>query len=187
MQSKIPSSRLVQSRGMKSIDPKQSRPSGFPSLSKKETQNKPQQQKATNIENQFRYALLRKGLNFIEQASIGPWSIDFYLPEHEIIIEADGEFWHNTIKAKMKDRRKDAWLKSKGYRVFHFTGKEIIENPNFCVEKITKAILTKEVIEEENNYDDLVSEEENREPNHYDDEYEQWLSGSSEFKSGTIG
>lgn len=182
MESKIPAAKNIQSRGMRSVEARSARPAGFASLTGRPTPGKTQQ-KATNIENQFRYALLRKGLNFIEQASIGPWSIDFYLPEHEIIIEADGEFWHNTIKAKMKDRRKDAWLKSKGYQVFHFTGTEIVENPNFCVEKIVKAISNKTISEE----DDLVDAEEHGETNHYDSEYEQWLSGSATFKSRTTG
>lgn len=127
--------------------------------------------KATNIENQFRYALLRKNLNFIEQASIGPWSIDFYLPEHDIVIEADGEFWHSSTKAKMKDRRKDAWLQNKGYKVFHFTGKEIIENPNFCVEKIMKSING------ENSAENIIEENKEKDSLQNDEDYERWIRG----------
>lgn len=180
--SRIPSGRPIRNTGMKSVDSVIRRQSGL--RNSNGDSSSVTQQKATNIENQFRYALLRKNLNFIEQASIGPWSIDFYLPEHDIIIEADGEFWHNTIKAKMKDRRKDAWLKSKGYKVFHFTGKEILENSNLCVEQILKSIamgkMTQPHQEEiEENYEDGETLGQN-------DEYEQWVIGLSEFSSRSV-
>ena len=99
--SRIPPGRPIRNTGMKSVDSVIRRQSGLRNSNGESSSGT--QQKATNIENQFRYALLRKNLNFIEQASIGPWSIDFYLPEHDIIIEADGEFWHNSIKSTMLD------------------------------------------------------------------------------------
>lgn len=135
----------------------------------------PAKQKATNIENQFRYALLRKGINFVEQASIGPWSIDFLIPDHQIVVEADGEFWHSRPKTIMKDRRKDAWLERNGYKVFHFEGNEIIKNPNRCIELVEKAILAKTKKKaEEKALDDNT-------------EYEQWIKGSQAFQPRSIG
>lgn len=100
----------------------------------------PSSQKATGIENLMRYALLRKGINFVEQASIGPWCVDFYLPEHNACIEADGEYWHSSVSARMKDRRKDAWLKSRGYSIFHFDGWEIKQDSDFCVSRMMKSL-----------------------------------------------
>jgi len=137
--------------------------------------------KATNIENQLRYALLRKGILFIEQASVGPWSLDFLIPEHNIVIEADGEFWHNNMKTRLKDRRKDAWLKSKGYTVFHFAGKEITSNADYCVEKILKSLRAIKINnEEDDNYDteDSVITQENLVRLEQDEEYERWAKGS---------
>ena len=141
--------------------------------------------KATNIENQLRYALLRKGILFIEQASVGPWSLDFLIPEHNIVIEADGEFWHNNMKTRMKDRRKDAWLKAKGYTVFHFAGKEITSNADYCVEKILKSLRAitstiQDTIEEDDDYDteDSNVAQENLVRLTQDEEYERWTKGS---------
>lgn len=136
--------------------------------------------KATNIENQMRYALLRKGVNFIEQADIGPWSIDFFLPEYNAVIEADGEFWHNNMKTKMKDRRKDSWLMAKGYKVFHFEGKQITDNANACVDKVLKSLHSSSwITEKEETFDELIEEinqETNMVPEDDDDEYEKWIS-----------
>lgn len=133
-------------------------------------------QPATNIENKLRYSLLRKGINFVEQASIGPWSIDFLLPDYMACVEADGEFWHSSTQAKMKDRRKDAWLRSKGYIVFHFDGKEIHQDADYCVERMMKSIdaqmenIAKEVQAVQKKQSDPKKASVN-------DDYEQWLKG----------
>ena len=149
----------------------------------------PAVQKATNIENQFRYALLRKGLDFIEQANIGPWSCDFLLPDHKIVIEADGEYWHSIPKTIMKDRRKDLWLRSKGYSVLHFEGKRISADPDGCISKVIQLI-------EKNKLSLLIDEEEEfmEEPeiaiakeNDDDAEYEAWLSSGSDGSRGSLG
>lgn len=147
----------------------------------------PGNQKATNIENLLRYALLRKGINFIEQATIGPWSIDFLLPDYMACVEADGEFWHGTMEARLKDRRKDAWLQSKGYLVFHFDGKELIQDSDYCVNRMMKSIenhmdkLVKSVHEhiEEETLTVPQDIEEITGAKDTDDEYERWASGAS--------
>lgn len=132
------------SQGLRSIPDKQQERSRQRDLTKNpwgsEGKRSPANQRATGIENLFRYALLRKGINFIEQASIGPWSIDFLLPDYMVCVEADGEYWHSSVSARMKDRRKDAWLKNKGYTVYHFDGWEIKQDSDFCVARMMKSI-----------------------------------------------
>lgn len=147
----------------------------------------PSNQKATNIENLLRYALLRKGVNYIEQASIGPWSVDFLLPDYMVCVEADGEFWHSSTSAIMKDRRKDAWLRSKGYLVFHFDGKEIIQDPDFCVARMMKSInahmekLIKAIEAEVKEETDGTEKPDAETPRDIarDDDYERWISTSA--------
>jgi very-short-patch-repair endonuclease len=161
-----------------------------------EARKNPASQKATGIENMLRYALLRKGINFIEQASIGPWSIDFLLPDYMACVEADGEFWHSSVSVRMKDRRKDAWLKSRGYIVFHFDGWEIKQDSDYCVARMMKSLenrvenLVKSYSDSENeeeNVEELFDEEpdgdgnEPEAPQGADDEYERWLSGGKGF------
>jgi len=155
-----------------------------------QSEKSPALQKATNIENQFRYALLRKGLNFIEQANIGPWSCDFFLPEHKLVIEADGEYWHSIPKTMMKDRRKDLWLRSHGYSVLHFEGKKISSDPDGCITKVIQLIennklsLSLEVEEEEFSEEPEIATAKE----HDDDaEYEAWLSSGSIGSRGGAG
>lgn len=150
-----------------------------------------QRQKATGIENMMRYALLRKGINFIEQAAIGPWCIDFYLPDHNACVEADGEYWHGTPSAKMKDRRKDLWLQSRGYEIYHFDGWDIKQDADFCVSRMMKSLEAKserrKTLEskqdseiEEENTESTISDHEERATNDIEAaEYERWLGNAS--------
>ena len=150
----------------------------------------PRATKATNIENQLRYAMLRKNIDFVEQADIGPWSIDFLLPEHKIVVEADGEYWHSDLKTKMKDRRKDAWLKAKGFEVLHFAGKQIEHNPDFCIEKIIELIEKQKSQNVEGEplvpkYSKDMEEEPDEESGTQEEsEYEKWIRGESSFRGG---
>jgi very-short-patch-repair endonuclease len=176
--------------GLRSRQTDEDRPApGLGGIQTPDGRKNPASQKATGIENLLRYALLRKGINFIEQASIGPWSIDFLLPDYMACVEADGEFWHSSPSARMKDRRKDAWLKSRGYMVFHFDGWEIKQDSDFCVSRMMKSIegkmnnLVQSIAEEEESSVDqpsmeAVIDEQPRATEEKNDEYEQWLSGN---------
>ena len=63
-------------------------------------------------------------VGFRRQKPIGPYTVDFVAPEVRLVIEIDGgQHDHST-----SDRRRDAWLGSKGYRVLRFWNSEILKN-----------------------------------------------------------
>lgn len=173
-------------QGMRSI-PSQSK--GRPPEKSTSGRRHPSQNAATNIENLMRYSLLRKGIDFIEQANIGPWCVDFYLPKYNACVEADGEYWHGTVSAKMKDRRKDAWLKKNGYKVFHFDGWDIKQDSDFCVSRMMKSLdhMSSPEIEIEDDPPEIIEDlqvkphEEIQPRPSGGDEYEQWISGQGNF------
>ena len=50
------------------------------------------------------------------QMDIGQYTVDFYLPELEVIVEADGVFGH----LKKRDKQRDSMLATMGYqKVWH--------------------------------------------------------------------
>ena len=50
------------------------------------------------------------------QMDIGQYTVDFYLPELEVIVEADGVFGH----LKKRDKQRDSMLAAMGYqKVWH--------------------------------------------------------------------
>lgn len=54
---------------------------------------------------------------YVQQKQIGVWSVDFYIPRLNLVIECDGIYWHGLPKVKIRDRRKDEWLVKHGYRI----------------------------------------------------------------------
>lgn len=59
-------------------------------------------------------ANILKSLNieYISQYVIGPWSFDFFLPKYKILIECQGEYWHNLPKTVCRDKAKSTYVKT---------------------------------------------------------------------------
>ena len=68
------------------------------------------------------------GLSVRRQAPIGPFIVDFLIPEHRLIIEADG-FGHGSVR----DVARDAWLASKGFRVLRLWNRDVLTNLSGCL------------------------------------------------------
>jgi very-short-patch-repair endonuclease len=57
---------------------------------------------------------------------------DFILVDTKIIVEVDGEYWHNTDKQQAKDNMFDIEAEQNGYTVFRFTDTEIYKSKSKC-------------------------------------------------------
>ena len=55
------------------------------------------------------------------QKRVARWSIDLALTDRMVAVEIDGAYWHSLPEMVEKDRRKDAHLKSCGWRVIRIT------------------------------------------------------------------
>ena len=62
--------------------------------------------------------------------------VDFVLPEHNIIIECDGNYWHSSLCAKNRDKIKDKLLTSLGYQVCRFGEDSIKSNSLECIKGV---------------------------------------------------
>ena len=71
------------------------------------------------------------GLKFRRQVQIGPFIADFACLAHKLIIEADG-LAHDVNR----DRARDDWLHSQGFRVLRFSNSSIIDRPHELVSAI---------------------------------------------------
>lgn len=70
----------------------------------------------TPQEKLVRRILEENGLLYQYQMDIGQYTVDFYLPELEVIVEADGVFGH----LKKRDKQRDSTLATMGYQtVWH--------------------------------------------------------------------
>lgn len=94
----------------------------------------------TDIEQIMFNALTKENIPFAFQYPVrGKYSyvVDFFI-EPNIVIECDGEAWHKPKNDH--DRKRDAILKKKGYKILRFTGKQIKEDLQSCINKIMEEI-----------------------------------------------
>ena len=62
----------------------------------------------------------------------------------KIVVECDGHDFHERTKEQaLRDKKRDRALLIHGYYVIHFTGKEIMDNPHYCVNELMSFILSR--------------------------------------------
>lgn len=96
----------------------------------------------TDIEKIMKEKLKEAGIEVVSQFPIRckyGYILDYAIPELKIDIECDGEAWHK--EGNSHDRKRNAYLKSKGWIILRFTGKEIKDNIQKCIDKIKTYLI----------------------------------------------
>ncbi len=88
------------------------------------------------IERRLYNGLTQHNLFPISQYQEGPYRIDLAFPIARIAIEADGKAYHSSPEQKAHDRKKNAYLKRKGWTVLRFSGSRIHRDLPGVVKKI---------------------------------------------------
>tara|TARA_R110000824_G_scaffold10696_2_gene46815 strand:- start:69 stop:377 length:309 start_codon:yes stop_codon:yes gene_type:complete len=83
----------------------------------------------TPQEKQLALAIENIGLRYVEQFEIYPYTVDFYIPDIKLVIEADGTYGHLS----KRDRKRDAFL----------LGSEDVDNIIHIKEKTEKEMKIK--------------------------------------------
>ncbi len=91
----------------------------------------------THIERILAELLRETDVHFAFNVRIGSKWPDFSAESHRLIFEADGEHWH---KDASKENARDNYLRSLGWTVIHFTGKDLVNETNRCRGEIAKAL-----------------------------------------------
>lgn len=78
------------------------------------------------------------GFKFVRQEQIGAYVADFVCREAKVIVEADGSHHADS----QHDRNRDAWLRSRGYRILRFWNTDIMTRTDCVVETILAALPT---------------------------------------------
>lgn len=58
----------------------------------------------------------------LRNVRLGPWELDCYWPQHNLVMELDGRDYHIAAADFERDRLKDAWLQRRGKRILRVTG-----------------------------------------------------------------
>ncbi|MFZ3091386.1 MAG: endonuclease domain-containing protein [Nitrospirota bacterium] len=80
-----------------------------------------------------------EGMKFRRQQPIGRYVVDFVCFEKKIIIEVDGG--QHSVETE-KDKERDEWFKSQGFKVLRFWNNEVLANTQGVLEVIRTNCLT---------------------------------------------
>ena len=93
--------------------------------------------KKTYIEARMIEMLDNMEISYVFQYPILRYNVDFAIPELKIVIECDGEYWHQD---KVKEQKRDAKIKEAGWDIFHFTGSQINTTPKEVEDELARVL-----------------------------------------------
>lgn len=93
----------------------------------------------SNIEKKLANYLIENKISFICQFKYEKGVADFFIKPN-LIIEVDGDYWHNLPKVKIRDKKQNEFLKNKGYKVLRLWEHEIKNNIGGCLNKVRSEI-----------------------------------------------
>ena len=80
----------------------------------------------TSLEKAVYDYLLLKGILFEKQKLVnGKFIVDAYIPALNLIIEADGKYWHSLDRVRKKDKAENAYLIKCGFKLLRLNEEEI--------------------------------------------------------------
>lgn len=98
------------------------------------------QTKTTLIEKLIAEELTRRNIYFLQQVPVlDKYLVDFIILDN-IIIEADGLYWHHLPWVQERDKIRDEVLRSHGFIIFRFWEDEIKRDVSGCIDKINEII-----------------------------------------------
>jgi hypothetical protein len=69
--------------------------------------------------------------------------VDFFWPAHRVIVEADGLAKYTADKDLIAQFQRDRLLRDAGYKVVHFTWRELFKTPELVIARIRQAFVSR--------------------------------------------
>jgi len=103
----------------------------------------------TSIELAFKTFCENNNVKYIHQHPIhdisGSWLYDFLIPELNLLVEVDGEYWHSSLKQINRDIIKNKIAREHGYSILRLSNKNLKFDLIFCnikiIEKHTNILM----------------------------------------------
>lgn len=95
---------------------------------------------ATSIELSIASLLDDMEVSYKSQVPIGRWTCDFVLSDTPLVIECDGDYWHNLDGVPERDQKKDRELSGLGYAILRLSERRIKREIDDCLASILTAI-----------------------------------------------
>lgn len=87
----------------------------------------------SSIEIAVKEVLESLGESYHHQYRIGKFLVDFYLPDRNLVIEADGDYWHSLEKNKKNDIKKDQYMQEAKINLVRLKESDIRSSCNMLV------------------------------------------------------
>ena len=75
------------------------------------------------------------GVQFYRQKPLGQYIVDFHAPAAKLVVEVDGS-QHFEETGQLRDRKRDAYLESKGQKVLRFDNLQVLMETDAVLETI---------------------------------------------------
>lgn len=97
---------------------------------------------ASELEREFTQLVERHGLERpTRQEPVGVYTVDFFYPEHGVLVEVDGRAWHGSAEAFERDHVRRNELSLLGYRhVLQYTWKQITQQSSYVLQTLRSAL-----------------------------------------------
>lgn len=82
----------------------------------------------TSIEIAVQAVLDELKIEYIAQHPIGRYNADFFIQQLNLVLECDGTYWHSSEKDQAHDRKRDAWMMTRGYKIARLAEADINAN-----------------------------------------------------------
>lgn len=97
----------------------------------------------SSIEIKVKNELDKRGIRYSQQKPIrkGKYFLDFYLPDYRLIIECNGDYWHNLDHRKKRDKELKKYVEKQNIKIVFLWEHEINENVITLLDKVFKEVV----------------------------------------------
>lgn len=95
----------------------------------------------TSIEIKMKKVLESLNLDFEEYFKLNGWVWDFCIPNKRVLIECDGDYWHNYPTGSKSDHIKNKWVKNNNWKLLRFWERDINKNIELCEQKVRQEVM----------------------------------------------
>jgi len=99
----------------------------------------------TDIERAIKSELEKRAILYEHQFFVARHPYDFYIPRYNLLLEADGDWWHGRdemglrkfqVKARINDIEQTRQAVIYGYKIVRFWGTDLLKNVSACVDEV---------------------------------------------------
>jgi len=91
----------------------------------------------TKIEIKMENLLKQLGVKYYKQYNVENVAcVDFFLPDYDVAVQCDGDYWHSKKINKGRDIAQDTVLEFKGYKIYRFWEHEINKSAVDCINRV---------------------------------------------------